>query len=136
MNCQFLRIQYSHLPNYITIFSILQCVGLIQAPKTVHMLRKIIAVPNLSVPLFCTAKFPKVWILPVLLFTSPWRDLTLPYLFSVNLETDLEAWSNKSSMSLLQNNFIGSAAYTYKESMSCLRVSVFVMCSIYYCLDP
>lgn len=55
MNCQFLRIQYSHLPNYITIFSILQCVELIQAPKTVHMLRKIIAVPNLSVPLFCTA---------------------------------------------------------------------------------
>lgn len=60
----------------------------------------------------------------------------LPYLFSVNLEIDLEAWSNKSSMSLSQNSFIGSAAYTYKESMSCLRVSVFVMRSIYYCLDP
>lgn len=99
--------------------------------KNCPYVKKNHCIPNLWVPLFCTAKFPKVWILPVLLFTSPWRDLTLPYLFSVNLETDLEAWSNKSSMSLSQNNFIGSGAYTYKGSMSCLRVSVF-----YYCLDP
>ena len=88
MNCQFRKIQF-HIHNFkltlqfFLFYNIFACLS--QDPKIVHTLKPINVLLHLRIPLFCTVKFPMVWMLSILPITSPmvWfnRLPTLPTYF-------------------------------------------------------